>query len=139
MGGLTNITFGEVENIAHANWEAYSTCRGQKSRSELEQIIDIIADESGKYSEDQREDAVNDGLWDWLCHQYTLYTVTPIVLHYLINRFSTEELTKKKELKDFVDICRRSGTQSRYMTRHEITKNRSSDLPIFRIEDALRS
>ncbi len=136
IGELNNVTFGSADDISRAEWHKYSTCRGPKPRAELEKIFDVISDVNGKYSDDDRDDAVNDGLWDWLCHQYTLYSVTPLVLHYVVNRFTPAEL-ERFGLTEFVDVCQRSGTQSICLTAEEIEENKAGKLPIFRIEHAL--
>jgi hypothetical protein len=132
---INGIQYADINTISHADWNLYSTCRGRRHKEEIVDNLDIIADRS--YDEDARQDAINDGLWDLYIHQYTLYTVTPLVLDYLLNQISSNKYEPLKEFIEFIKICINSGTKGIHMTIREIMANKSGHLPIFRIEDVV--
>ncbi len=133
---LSEVVFESATSIDSAEWVQYSTCRGNLPEESYARLIDIVSDVSGKWSEDERGDVVNDGLWDWLCHQYTFYSVTPLFLDLLLRRFAMSDITNP-DLRRFVELCQKLGTRAIYLSAHEIDENQKGLLPIYRIEDVL--
>ena len=133
---LANVQFADYSKIDSANWFLYSTCRGHMPKERLTKVIDIIIDSKGIYTEDQKDDAVYEGLCDWLCHQYTFYSVTPLFLHHLL-KYYPQEVQSNEVLNNFVDLCKLQGSKAIWLTSDEIIRNRLGCLPIFRIEDVL--
>ena len=132
---IIGTNYADINAISHADWSLYSTCRGRRHKEAIIDNLNIIADSS--YDEDTRQDAINDGLWDLYVHQYTLYTVTPLVLDYILNQISSNKYEPLKEFIDFIKICINSGTKGMHMTALEIMANKAGRLPIFRIEDVV--
>jgi hypothetical protein len=132
---INGIQYADINTISRADWNLYNTCRGRRHKEAIIDNLDIIADVS--YDEDARQDAINDGLWDLYIHQYTLYTVTPLVLDYLLNQISSNKYEPLEEFLEFIKICINGGTKSIYMTVREIVANKSGCLPIFKIEDVV--
>lgn len=133
---LSGVVYAPSGSADSADWARYSSCRGSLPADSYSRLIDIITDASGEFSEDERADAVNDGIWDWLCHQYTFYSVTPLFLNLLLRRFSTTEIPNP-DLRHFVELCERQGTRAIYLSATEIEQNEQGLLPIYRIEDIL--
>lgn len=133
VGKIKAVRYAEIQTIKSANWELYSTCRGAKSKAEILHNLDVVANET--IEEDIREDAINDGLWDWYFHQYTLYSITPIVLDYVLNKIMNEEYKAVPEFVEFITACLDCGTKNIYLTKKEIKENLAGNLPIYKLED----
>lgn len=133
---LSGVIYAPGDSVDSADWSRYSSCRGSLAKDSYSRLIDIVTDDSGVFSEDERGDAVNDGIWDWLCHQYTFYSVTPLFLNLLLRRFSATEIPDP-DLRHFVELCEQQGTGAIYLSASEIEQNKQGLLPIYRIEDIL--
>lgn len=138
ISNFLDIRYGDISTIESVNWLHYSTCRGSMSKQKLITIIEIILDDGYLYTEDQKDHAVYDGLFDWLCHQYTFYSVTPLFLHYLIRNYPLAAQSNE-DLKNFVDVCKNQGSKAICLTNGERIRNRLGVLPIYRIEDVFRA
>lgn len=133
---LSEVVFGSVASIGSADWTRYSTCRGSLPEESYVQLINIGTNVSGEWSEDEQGDVVNDGLWDWLCHQYTFYSVTPLFLDLLLRRFLKLAIANT-DFRRFIKLCQQQGTGAIYLSAREIDENQNGRLPIYRIEDVL--
>jgi hypothetical protein len=133
---IEGIQYGSIEEIGGVDWKDYGAGRGAMAKEALISIIPILLDESGAFTEDERSDAANEGLWDWLCHQGTLYPATPLFLDHLLS-FHREELWKNRDLVRFLEVCRECGTRNIWLREQDVIESREGRLPIFRIEDVL--
>jgi hypothetical protein len=72
--------------------------------------VPLIAIISGLWSEneDEQQDAINEGLWGWACHQYTMYSVTPFVLLDILNNLSCIKASPS-EVIQFIKLCNDYG------------------------------
>lgn len=136
VSSLPKTLFGSIASIDSADWTCYSTCRGSLPEEAYLRLIDIATDVSGQWSQDERDEVIYEGLWDWLCHQYTFYSVTPLFLDLLLRRFRGSEIPNP-DLRKFVELCSKQGTKSIYLSIQEIAANQEGRLPIYRIEDVL--
>lgn len=131
-----NISYASIADIDSAVWEKYSTCRGQIPKEKQLHRLNLIG---AKYDpdNDEQQDAINDGLWDWYCHQYTLYSATPLALNYLLKKIQVKDYCVHKNIVAFVKVVRSQGTGGILLDGEELLRNREGTLPIFKIEDVL--
>ena len=132
---LSEIHYAPNKPSDTVDWTRYSSCRGSLPAESYSRLIDVIID-TDEYTEDERDDAVYDGIWDLLCHQYTFYSVTPLFLDLLLSRFSGKKIPDI-ELQRFTELCKNQGTGAIYLSATEIEQNQQGLLPIYRIEDIL--
>lgn len=134
---LKYINYAEINEINSVDISRYQTCRGYKNREYILRIFDLVMDKCNESEE--REDAINDGLWDELYHQGTLYSATPIALYYFLKKYSYKDISKIPDAKRFVDLLNNSGTKNIFLFEEEINLNLKGLLSIFKIEDVLNN
>ena len=127
--------FGDLSKIEEVDYGNYRTCRGAANRAEFESIIETILDP--KSSEDEFDDAINEGLWDLFSHQYTLYSSTPLALYLILRRISINERIECEELSEFIELCKSRGDDGIFLTEQELIANQEGNLPIFSIVEIL--
>jgi hypothetical protein len=132
---LENVEFGNLADLDNIDIGKYRTCRGPASIEQIENIFELAMDL--KADEDLRDNAIYDGLWDLLIHQYTLYSVTPIALYLLLKSTTLEQRSKIEDVQRFVEICARQGNEGIFLTTEEIEENEQGLLPIYSITDIL--
>ncbi len=135
VGCLENIKMGALHEIDNVDVSRYQTCRGPASVKQLDTIFELVMDPSA--DEDLRDEALCDGLWDHLIHQYTLYSVTPIALYRFLKCTTREERAAIPDANSFVEVCGNSGTHNVFLTVEEIQANARGELPIYSIEEIL--
>jgi len=128
--------FGDLSKIEEVDFGKYRTSRGAANRAEFESIIETILDPNS--SEDEFDDAINDGLWDLFSHQYTLYSSTPLALYLILSRKAKAEKIKNGELSEFIELCKNRGNEGVFLTEQELIANQEGNLPIFSIAEILR-
>jgi len=129
------LIFGKVKNIELLDYSKYRTCRGQADKDQFIKIIKTMFDENA--DEDERNDVVNDGLWDLFIHQYTMYSATPLALYLILTHTSKEQIASCQEITSFIDLCESRGNDGIYLTNQELEKNLAGELPIFSIPEIL--
>lgn len=132
---IENVEFGDIADIVNVDFSNYRTCRGTANIDQIKRIFDLAMDNYA--DEDERDDAINDGLWDLLIHQYTLFSVTPLALYLLLKTTTAEERAKFRDIHEFVEICKRRSNEGIFLTLEEIEKNKQGILPIYSIVDIL--
>ena len=133
---LKGTQFADIETIDNADWGSYRTCRGRASRPQILRILELLMDI--RADEEQRCIAVNDGVWDLLMHQYTMYSATPLALNHLLRTSSAEARGEIRDADMFVEHCFSRGTGGIFLFDDEIQLNKEGKLPIYRIEDVAR-
>lgn len=128
--------FGDITRINEVDFSDYQTCRGPANRIEFENIIGIILD--SKSTQDEFDEAVNDGLWDLFSHQYTLYSSTPLALYLILTRTTQSQRIDCDELSKFIELCKNRGNDGIFLTEQELLANKDGKLPIFSIPEILR-
>ncbi|MFC4992171.1 hypothetical protein [Rubritalea tangerina] len=134
---LENVNFAPIENISSAQWHYYSTSRGSTPKDSLTRITEILLARQGKFSDEEIDDAVNEGLWQWLCDDDTLFSISPIFLDHVLDLLG-ETHRRHPQLLHFIKTCRDLGSASIYLSSLEIAQNMDGKLPIYRIEDVLK-
>lgn len=129
------LIYGNIKEIELSDYSKYQTCRGQADKGQFITIIKTIFDESA--DEDERDDAVNDGLWDLFMHQYTMYSATPLALYLILTHASKEQIASCQEVTSFIDLCESRGNDGIYLTNQELEKNLAGELPIFSIPEII--
>lgn len=132
---IKDVEFGVVSELKDVDFSLYRTCRGNTSIEQIKNIFELVMNESA--NEDLRDDAINDGLWDLLVHQYTLYSATPLALDFLLRNTTPEARAKIDDVQRFVKICTSQGDEGIFLTSEEIEKNKRGMLPIYSIKDIL--
>jgi hypothetical protein len=90
------------ETIDQVPWKKLRHCRG--SAADVPQILRNLTSED----KDIVDEAVNEGLWDKLCNQYTLYEASPYVIPFLLELLRDGHLDGKKTRADvlsYLAIC----------------------------------
>jgi hypothetical protein len=134
---LAATRFGNLADIEQADCEKYSSCRGPIPRSKL--IHDACAacagtDQELEVSDDLSELVYGTFLWDELCHQGTLYSLTPIGAYYICKKVKEIGL-RSRFLYSFLAHLQKTGTGGIYLSPSEVLLNKAGMLPIFRLED----
>ena len=95
-----------IEEAEQVPWGLLTHCRGVAT-----DVPQIIQNLSSRF-ENVWMEAVNDGLWDRLCHQYTLYPASPYVIPFLIELLQGNKLRNHPARRDvlaYLEICARTG------------------------------
>ncbi|KPZ66256.1 hypothetical protein AN944_04218 [Shewanella sp. P1-14-1] len=127
--------FGVLSEIEQVEFSDYQTCKGSANRAEFENIINILIDPNS--TEDEFDDAVNDGLWDLFSNQYTLYSSTPLALYLILTRTSPIQRMNCPELIRFIELCASRGNDGVLLNEQELIKNQMGVLPIFSIPEII--
>jgi len=127
--------FGVLSEIERVEFSEYRTCRGLANKAEFENIISILIDPNS--TEDEFDDAVNDGLWDLFSHQYTLYSSSPLALYLILTSTSPSQRMNCPELMSFIELCASRGNDGVLLSEEELVKNKVGRLPIFSIPEIM--
>ena len=125
-----------VDEIDSVDFNKYRTCRDYADRKYFEDLIRLMVDES--VGEDERSDALIDGLWDIFSHQYTLYSATPLALYLILKLLTPSQRESNEEIQRFIELCEQRGNRGIYLTEDELIDNNNGSLPIFSIPEVLR-
>jgi len=134
---IEGFEFGRLSELATIDMSLYSTCRDRASESQISNIFDLVLNQNA--DEDERSWAIDDGLWDLLIHQYTLYSATPLALYTLFLSTTREQRAESKDLESFIETCRLQGSENVFLTNDEIDKNINGVLPIYSITDKFKN
>ncbi len=138
---VVGLKFGNIKSINTANWEDYSTCRGRPNRIVACDTLAKLCrtSDNALVNDAKLYDEMNSILWDLFCHQGTLYSATPLALMVIIQNVRLFGSIANKEIRDFIYICKDSGTAGLYLSKDEVSRNKADILPMYRIEDVLFS
>lgn len=133
---LENIDFAPISNISNAQWHHYSTSRGTTPKDSLTRITEVLLARPGRFSAEEIDDAIKEGLWQWLCDDGTLFSITPLFLDHVLDCLG-ETHSRHPHLLHFIKTCREQGSLAIHLSSLEIAQNSEGKLPIYRIEDVL--
>lgn len=134
---LATTRFGSLAEIEAIDCEKYSSCRGPISQSTLIANASAVCagtDQDLETSDELSELVYGTYLWDELCHQGTLYSVTPIGAFYICKKVKEIGL-KSRFLYEFLSYLQKAGTGAIYLRPSEVLLNKVGMLPIFRLEE----
>ncbi len=76
---------------------------------------------------DDQEEAINEGLWGWSCHQYTMYSVTPFVLRDIVQNIECIR-ANPSDIICFIRLCLELGNSKLKIDAIESSKLRLNGL-----------